>query len=461
LIGPAKNPRLAASLPVFDDLIRAAVEDSENRYRAIYENVSEGIYRSSLDGHQISANPALVSLNGYDSEAEMLAAVNDIGLEWYVDPTRRDLFRQLLNEHGRVVDFVSEIYRHRTRERIWVSENAYLVRAPHSGEPVCYEGTVREVTETVRRLELQRQVEKIAAVVPGCIFQFRRSPAGAMSMPYASAGFSKLFGFPPEEVVLDVSRILEIVVPDDLDRLLMTVEVSAQEMSPWQCEFRISLPHRSFRWLFSNSLPEREADGSTLWNGFVTDVTDRKQAEVRIHELAFLDPLTRLPNRRLLLDSLDEALADSARSGSHGAMLFIDLDHFKMLNDTLGHQAGDLLLIEVAARLSANLRSGDAVARFGGDEFVVLAQNLGRSRRAAERSAGEIATGVLGCFDQPCRIADRALRTTPSIGVAIFVGADISPDEIMRRADVAMYETKRGGRNGFRLFRPTMQACEG
>ncbi len=258
-----------------------------------------------------------------------------------------------------------------------------------------------------------------------------------------------------------MSRILEIVVPDDLDRLLMTVEVSAQEMSPWQCEFRISLPHRSIRWLFSNSLPEREADGSTLWNGFVTDVTDRKQAEVRIHELAFLDPLTRLPNRRLLLDSLDEALADSARSGSHGAMLFIDLDHFKMLNDTLGHQAGDLLLIEVAARLSANLRSGDAVARFGGDEFVVLAQNLGRSRRAAERSAGEIATGVLGCFDQPCRIADRALRTTPSIGVAIFVGADISPDEIMRRADVAMYETKRGGRNGFRLFRSTMQACEG
>ncbi len=247
MIGLAKNPRLAASLTVFDDQIRAAVEDSENRYRAIYENVSEGIYRSSLDGGQIGANPALVSLNGYDNEAEMLAAVNDIGREWYVDPTRRDLFRQLLNEQGRVVDFVSEIYRHRTRERIWVSENADLVRAPHSGEPVCYEGTIREVTETVRRLELQRQVEKIAAVVPGCIFQFRRSPAGVMSMPYASAGFSKLFGFPPEEVVLDVGKILEIVVPDDLERLLISVEVSAQEMSPWQCEFRISLPHRSVR----------------------------------------------------------------------------------------------------------------------------------------------------------------------------------------------------------------------
>ena len=438
-------------------LIRDALQDSESRYRAVYENVSEGIYRSSLDGRQISANPSLVRLNGYDTEAEMLAAVNDIAREWYVDPNRRDMFRKILHDAGRVVDFVSEIYRHRTRERIWISENAYMVRDRDSDKPLFYEGTVREVTETVRRLELQDRHDKIAAVVPGCIYQIRRGPEGAMSLPYASAGFIKLFGFPASEVEADVSPILESVHPDDLDSFVRSADESARDLSPWQSEFRIRLADGSLRWLFGNSIPEREPDGSTLWNGFITDVTGRKQAEARIHELAFFDPLTKLPNRRLLLDRLGQVLATSRRNGAHGAVLFIDLDDFKRLNDTRGHAVGDQLLVQVAARLSACSRAADTVSRLGGDEFVMLVPDLDKERCAAERSVGAIASKIVFETGKTFWLAGEAFRITPSIGVTLFQGTTASADELMKSADVAMYEAKSDGRNAFRFFRPEMQ----
>lgn len=134
----------------------------EQGYRELYENVTEGVYRSSLDGRLISANPALVRLNGYESESEMLAAVSDIATEWYVDPGRRAAYQALMHTQGRVENFVSEIYRHRTRERIWISENARVVTDPATGGPLYYEGTVRDVTEMVRRLDLE---ERLRAVI--------------------------------------------------------------------------------------------------------------------------------------------------------------------------------------------------------------------------------------------------------------------------------------------------------
>lgn len=140
-------------------------DPTEERCREIYDNAAEGIYRSSLDGRQLTANPALVRMNGYSSEDEFLAAVRDIATEWYVEPNRRAVFVREMELHGQVTDFVSEVYRHRTRERVWISENARLVRDKVSGAPLYYEGTVRDVTDMVRRLQIEVRLRTIVETI--------------------------------------------------------------------------------------------------------------------------------------------------------------------------------------------------------------------------------------------------------------------------------------------------------
>lgn len=188
------------------------------------------------------------------------------------------------------------------------------------------------------------------------------------------------------------------------------------------------------------------------------DITARKAAEEEIARLAFYDALTGLPNRRLLVDRLGIALTASDRSAVHGALMFIDLDHFKDINDTLGHEEGDRLLIEAARRLTACVRADDTVARLGGDEFVVLLEALaGDSEEAATqaRMVGEKIRGELGAS---FTLAGRSCRVTPSIGVALFAGAETSCTDLLRRADLAMYQAKTAGRDLVRFFDPEMQA---
>lgn len=196
--------------------------------------------------------------------------------------------------------------------------------------------------------------------------------------------------------------------------------------------------------------------------GFVTtyiDITARKQAEQEIENLAFHDALTRLPNRRLLNDRLNQAMAASKRNGGCGALMFLDLDHFKPLNDKHGHEVGDLLLIEVASRLSTCVRQVDTVARFGGDEFVVLLGDLPASRDDATARAGLIAEKMRLSLAQPYLLtrqragqADARIEhhCTVSMGVAVFVNHEASPDDLLKWADMAMYESKESGRNTVR-----------
>ena len=190
----------------------------------------------------------------------------------------------------------------------------------------------------------------------------------------------------------------------------------------------------------------------------LTDITQRKASEDKIKHLAFYDPLTRLPNRRLLIDRMNQAMAASTRSGCEGALLFIDLDNFKTLNDTLGHHMGDLLLQEVARRLTACVREADTVARLGGDEFVVMLEDL--NKRPSEAAAQTEAVGekILYALNLPFTLADHEYHNTPSIGVALFTDHQNSVDELMKRADLAMYQAKAAGRNTLRFFDPEMQA---
>ena len=189
------------------------------------------------------------------------------------------------------------------------------------------------------------------------------------------------------------------------------------------------------------------------------DLAERSQARKEIERLEFFDVLTGLPNRRMLMDRLEWSIRACKLRASFAALLFIDLDNFKDLNDSLGHQQGDRLLCEVGKRLIASVRSGDVVARFGGDEFVVLVEHLGGLREQAESHVRGVVEHLISRFNQPFSLEGSAHYSTPSIGVTVFGDNDVhSAEELLKRADMAMYQAKSAGRNTQRFFDPQMQA---
>ncbi len=188
-----------------------------------------------------------------------------------------------------------------------------------------------------------------------------------------------------------------------------------------------------------------------------SDISASKAAAKEIETLAFFDPLTGLPNRRMLIDRLQHALASSSRNHKDCALLFIDLDHFKNINDTLGHHIGDLLLQQVAQRLTDCIREGDTVARVGGDEFVVMLEELSKSDIESAAQAEAVGEKILSALSEPYKLAEHEYRITPSIGATMFKGHQQSKNELLKQADIAMYQAKRAGRNTLRFFDPEMQ----
>ncbi|PKO86590.1 MAG: hypothetical protein CVU18_14200 [Betaproteobacteria bacterium HGW-Betaproteobacteria-12] len=191
------------------------------------------------------------------------------------------------------------------------------------------------------------------------------------------------------------------------------------------------------------------------------DITERRRAEEAIRHLAFYDPLTQLPNRRLLNDRLSRALANGKRSALPGALFFVDLDNFKNLNDRLGHDIGDLLLQQVAERLSGCLREVDTVARFGGDEFVLLCEGLDADPAEATRQAERIGNKVLATLTKPYLLGTYLHASTPSIGVTLFIGGGKSAEQVLKEADMAMYQAKGAGRNTLRVFASPLPVAQG
>lgn len=199
-------------------------------------------------------------------------------------------------------------------------------------------------------------------------------------------------------------------------------------------------------------------DGTTVnYVATLVDITSRKTAEEEIQHLAYYDSLTGLPNRRLLMDRLSQALVTSARGKGGGAILFLDLDHFKTLNDTLGHDVGDSLLKQVSERLTSCVREGDTVARIGGDEFVIMLEGLSDSIFEAARQAEIICEKILKALNQAYHLNNYEYHSTTSIGATLFSGHEVGTDELLKQADIAMYQSKTAGRNAIRFFDPVMQ----
>jgi diguanylate cyclase (GGDEF)-like protein/PAS domain S-box-containing protein len=269
-----------------------------------------------------------------------------------------------------------------------------------------------------------------------------------------------MLGFEPRAVPSDVSAWSRLMHEDDAPGFFAMLErVSSERGDSYSAEFRMR--HRDGRYvpILWRSHVSRDARGKAMrLSGTNTDLSERKRAEERIHELAYFDELTGLPNRRFLSEELAKTLARSRRSARIGALLFLDLDNFKLLNDTLGHDVGDTLLRLAAQRLRATLRKCDQVARLGGDEFVVVLEDLGTSGGEAAAEAKRVIDKMLALLAQPYALLGRPFTNTVSIGVTLFDGVDAHTDALLKQADLAMYQAKRSGRHLARFFDPGMQA---
>jgi len=267
-------------------------------------------------------------------------------------------------------------------------------------------------------------------------------------------------GFEEGAIGPAVSAWMELLHPDDLPVAEKLLQEHFSGKTPnFSCEHRVRCKNGEYKWVLDRGMVVvRDSDGNPLRAiGTHSDITERKLMEEQIRQLAFYDSLTRLPNRRLLNDRLSQIMSASRRSGLYGALIFLDLDNFKSLNDTSGHDAGDLLLIEVAERLKKCVRSMDSVARFGGDEFVVLLSELDGDKIESTAQAGHIAEKIRAALSDlyflpvSSEAAGVMHRCTASIGVAVFIDHEASQDDILKWADAAMYRAKEFGRNQIRF----------
>jgi Amt family ammonium transporter len=377
----------------------AALQAAEAKYRSIFENAIEGIFQTTPAGVYLTANPMLARLYGYSSPDELTNAVTDIGQQIYVEPGRRDEFARRMQQDGHVENFESPI-RRRDGQIIWISENARAMR-DESGAVVGYEGTTIDITarkqaEAERRHaeEALRQSETACATSWSirAICSTRSRPITCTLMSARSRALS---------LAAHRKKPLTHAGPTFLPPTASTKTEFSSRSAPSKPAKRSTLPSRTqnTRWSHAVGRSQRSA-GCARWKnrGYCRCACRCHQAHANragVAASSVHDPLTDLPNRALFMDRLEHALARSNRQKQQSAVLFLDLDRFKIVNDSLGHEVGDLLLKGVAKRLQSCLRPGDTAARLGGDEFTVLIEDISDVNDAihvAERIAQELQT---------------------------------------------------------------------
>ena len=425
------------------------VAEAERRYRELFENSPAGLFRTSLDGGVMEANRMLAGILGYEGAEQFKAAVSGMQ-QVYADPDER---AQLVERALRDGAFNHHETRVQTRDgRLkWVSASVLLIR-DEEGAPLHFTGSVLDIDQRHdMQLALLRSESKYRTLV-------EHSQVGVFIMmgdlyTYANHAFAAMLGH--DDAGLAGVNFRDIMAPE---AVLVSEQRDRDRLAglPVAADFDSCLLHREGRRVHVRvSIGPVLLDGVEHMTGTVLDITRQREAEDRLRFHATHDPLTGLPNRMLFNQRLAAAMLQSGeqqdRRRRHYAVLFLDLDGFKWVNDSLGHGAGDHLLVEIARRLEDSLLEHVLIARYGGDEFTLLPDGDCDHDRAVK-----IARTVLRLFEQPFEIAGQQVFSAASLGIVIGNPGYESPDEVLRDADTAMYRAKAAGKSGFVIFDQAM-----
>jgi len=421
-----------------------ALRKQERILRLIAENLGDYIAVLDLEGKRIYNSPSYQQLFGANRDLRGTDSFAEIHEE--DRPKVIEAFRETVRTGvGRQSNFRFVLPDGSIRQM----ESIGGVIRDRAGKVARVVVVTRDVTER-KQVESQLRIAATAFEADVAILV----TDSAQVIQRVNRAFSELTGYSADEAIGRTPSLLSSGRHDANFYAAMWKEI--HRCGSWQGEI---WNHRKngeayLQWLTITAVREGGGPDVTHYVATMTDISERKAAEEAIRHLALYDDLTQLPNRRLLLDRMQLALAASARSGHRGALLLIDLDNFKLLNDTHGHDHGDLLLQEVAARLKGCIREVDTAARLGGDEFVVMLNELSVDSADAKRQAAAVGEKILTSLNQIYELLGKRHHSTPSIGITLFADQHTGVDELLKQADLAMYQAKAAGRNAMRFFDP-------
>ena len=438
-------------------LVRAQLSDearreSEERFRALFNQTTVGVAQvDSATGQFVRVNQRYADILGYSPQELVGMTFQSLT---HPDDLAADLAHVRRLQSGDVPEYrLEKRCIHKDGHEVWgdltVSSMWASGSAPGYHIAVVQDITARKRMEENLRANEQRLRSILERLPMGlCLVQ----DDGLIS--FRNARYVQICGYTQEEVP-DTNTWWQRAYPDATER-----EAIRRRLLDSSHQGIIPLAEYTIRCADGKYKPV-EISGILVEGGHLItmqDLSERKAAEEEINQLAYYDPLTRLPNRRLLMDRLQQALAASARHHRSGALLMLDLDNFKTVNETRGHDRGDALLLQVAHRLRSCVHEDDTVARQGGDEFVVVLEDLGDSPEEAAARAEEVGQRILGVLREPYQIDGDAHHSSLSMGVTIYSGTRETVDELLKRADLALYQAKNAGRDTLRFYDPQMQA---
>ncbi|CAG4887211.1 sensor domain-containing diguanylate cyclase [Paraburkholderia saeva] len=408
--------------------------------------------RNAVTG-EIHYSPAWKAILGYEPH-ELSNRIEDAYLRLHPDDLEHVQATMQAHFESRTDSYAVE-HRIRCKDGTykWICSRGKVVSRDRDGRARRMVGTTTDITALRdTAAQLQQTIDLITNLtdeVPGLVFQYREPVNGCGFFSYASDGIQDIYEVTPEQVAQSAGVVEALIDPRDLAAYRQSLLESAANLTPWRLEYRVRLPQQGLRWRHGDARPQRMPDGSTLWHGFITDSTERKRIEAELHELATIDHLTQLPNRRHFMVQCEAELVRIRRGDSRGAaVLMLDLDHFKALNDRWGHALGDRALSHFAELLRLEARAGAIVGRVGGEEFAAVLPDsdteaaIGFGRRVQRRAA-----------ETPLIHGDNRIALAVSIGIDRMRVADAGAYQSLDRGDKALYLAKERGRNRIEIYR--------